>query len=132
MSPDRRRFLQFLAASPLLPHLSVHPLGAQQLTKPEDGLSVMDFEAAAKRALPPAHWGYMTSGVDDDVTLKANHEAFQHYRLRVRRLVDVSKPDLRTEIFGRRFSFAPADRSARSTMTESWRRRAPRRPSRRR
>jgi len=100
MAPDRRRFLQFLAASPLLPHLPVQQLGAQQLTKPEDGLSVMDFEAAAKRALPPAHWGYMTSGVDDDITLKANHEAFQHYRLRVRRLVDVSKPDLRTEVFG--------------------------------
>jgi len=91
----RRRFLQFLAASPLLPHLR-----AQQLTKAEDGLSVMDFEAAAKSALPPAHWGYMTSGVDDDLTLKANHEAFQHYRLRARRLVDVSKPDLRTEVFG--------------------------------
>jgi 4-hydroxymandelate oxidase len=95
MSPNRRRFLQFLAASPLLPHLR-----GQQLDKAQDALSVMDFEAAAKRALPPAHWGYMTSGVDDDVTLKANHEAFQHYRLRVRRLVDVSKPDLRTEVFG--------------------------------
>ena len=60
----------------------------------------MDFEAAAKRALPPAHWGYMSSGVDDDLTLKANHEAFQHYKLRARRLVDGSKPDLRTEVFG--------------------------------
>ena len=94
-SHARRRFLQFLAAAPLLSHLR-----AQQLTKPEDGLSVMDFEAAAKRALPPAHWGYMTSGVDDDLTLKANHEAFQHYRLRARRLVDVSTPDLRAEVFG--------------------------------
>ncbi|MBZ5633950.1 MAG: alpha-hydroxy-acid oxidizing protein [Acidobacteriia bacterium] len=95
MTPDRRRFLQFLAASPLLPHLR-----AQQSPKADDALSVMDFEAAAKRALPPAHWGYMASGVDDDFTLRANHEAFQHYRLRVRRLVDVSQPDLRTEIFG--------------------------------
>src|SRR5512141_1251279 len=97
----RRRFLQFLAASPLLPHLRAQQLSKpQDLTKAEDGLSVMDFEAAAKRALPPAHWGYMTSGVDDDFTLKANHEAFQHYRLRVHRLVDGSTPDLRTDIFG--------------------------------
>jgi isopentenyl diphosphate isomerase/L-lactate dehydrogenase-like FMN-dependent dehydrogenase len=97
MSLARRRFLQFLAASPLIPHLR-----AQQaaMTKPEDGLSVMDFEDAAHRALPPAHYGYMASGVDDDLTLKTNHEAFQHYRLRVRRLVDGSKPDLRTELFG--------------------------------
>jgi len=97
MTPDRRRFLQYLAASPLLPHLRAQQAG---LTKPEDGLSVMDFEDAAHRALPPAHYGYMASGVDDDLTLKVNHEAFQHYRLRVRRLVDGSKPDLRTELFG--------------------------------
>ena len=32
----------------------------------------MDFEEAAWRALPPAHWGYMATGVDDDPTLKAN------------------------------------------------------------
>src|SRR5690242_11514205 len=95
MTPNRRRFLQFLAASPIFARLD-----GQQLSKPEDGLAVMDFEAAAKRALPPAHWGYMATGVDDDITLKANHEAFQHYRLRARRLVNVSKPDLRTEIFG--------------------------------
>ena len=95
MTPNRRRFLQFLAASPIFARLN-----GQQLSRPEDGLAVMDFEAAAKRALPPAHWGYMATGVDDDITLKANHEAFQHYRLRARRLVNVSKPDLRTEIFG--------------------------------
>jgi isopentenyl diphosphate isomerase/L-lactate dehydrogenase-like FMN-dependent dehydrogenase len=60
----------------------------------------MDFEAAAKRALPSARWGYMATGVDDDVKRKANHEAFGHYRLLARRLVDASKPDLRTELFG--------------------------------
>src|ERR1051325_12058193 len=91
----RRRFLKFVAASPLPAYL-----GAQQLAKPEDGLSVMEFEAAAKRALPPAHYGYMASGVDDDLTLKANHEAFLHYRLRVRKLVDVAHPDLRAQVFG--------------------------------
>ncbi len=35
----------------------------------------MDFESAARRALPPAHWGYMASGSDDDATLKANVKA---------------------------------------------------------
>ena len=60
----------------------------------------MDFEEAARKALPPAHWGYMTSGVDDDATLKANREGFQHIQLRPRRLVDVSKPDLKVNLFG--------------------------------
>ena len=50
--------------------------------------------------LPPAHLGYLMSGVDDDATLKLNREGFQHFQLRARRLVDVSKPDLRTEVFG--------------------------------
>ncbi len=87
---SRRRFLQFLAGSPLLSRLN-----AQQ-----DALSVMDFEEAARKALPPAHWGYLASGVDDDLTVKANREAFQHIQIRPRRLVDASKPDLKIELFG--------------------------------
>ena len=70
------------------------------LTSAKDALDVMEFEEAARRALPPAHWGYMATGVDDDLTLKANMEAFKHIRLKPRRLVDVSKADLRTEVFG--------------------------------
>ncbi len=61
----------------------------------------MDFEELAHKALPPAHWGYMASGVDDDLTLKANREAFRHIQLRPRKLVDVSKPDLKVELFGK-------------------------------
>ena len=60
----------------------------------------MDMEPLARKALPPAHWGYMATGVDDDLTLQANREAFQHYQLRARRLVDVSAADLTTEVFG--------------------------------
>jgi isopentenyl diphosphate isomerase/L-lactate dehydrogenase-like FMN-dependent dehydrogenase len=59
----------------------------------------MDFEEAARRALPPAHWGYMATGVDDDLTLKANMEAFKHIGLKPRRLVDVSKADLSVDVF---------------------------------
>jgi 4-hydroxymandelate oxidase len=96
---NRRRFLQFLAGSPLL-----SPAWAQQTSAPlaaaKDALNVMEFEEMARRALPPAHWGYMATGVDDDGTLKANIGAFKHIQLRPRRLVDVSKTDLRTNLFG--------------------------------
>lgn len=104
---DRRRFLQFLAASTVIAPAA--RVWAQQLmashdtailTNARDALGVMDFEDAARRALPPAHWGQMMTGVDDDLTLKANMEAFTRIRLRPRRLVDVSKFDLRTEVFG--------------------------------
>ena len=70
------------------------------LSNPKDALNVLDFEAAARKALPPAHWGYLATGVDDDLTLAANREAFRHIQLRPRRLVDVSHTDLRTELFG--------------------------------
>lgn len=95
----RRRFLRFLAASPLFAEA-----WAQQawpiITSAKDAVDVMDFEEAARRVLPPAHWGYMASGVDDDFTQKMNREGFKRFQLRPRRLVDGSKPDLKTEIFG--------------------------------
>jgi 4-hydroxymandelate oxidase len=96
---NRRRFLQFLAGSPLLSRAWAQQNQAP-LASAKDALNVMDFEEMAHRALPPAHWGYMATGVDDDATLKANIGAFRHIQLRPRRLVDVSKTDLRTELFG--------------------------------
>ena len=44
--------------------------------------------------VPPAHFGYMASGIDDEVTLRANREGFLKFQLRPRRLVDVSKVDM--------------------------------------
>ena len=99
MSSDRRHFLQFLAASPLMAAAA----WAQQPSAPAaaaDILTVMDFEDAARRVLSPAHWGYMASGVDDDATLKRNREGFTRFQLRPRRLVDVSKVDLSVDVFG--------------------------------
>ena len=99
---DRRAFLQFLAASPLLA-VSAWAQQAQTSTA-ANILTVMDFEEAARRALSPAHWGYMASGVDDDATLKRNREGFGRFQLRPRRLVDVSKTDLSVEVFGSRWA----------------------------
>lgn len=93
----RRQFLRFLAGSPLLAEA-----WAQQSppASAADVLAVMDFEELAHRALPPAHWGYMTSGVDDNATRDANMAGYKRIQLRPRRLVDVSKVDLRINLFG--------------------------------
>jgi isopentenyl diphosphate isomerase/L-lactate dehydrogenase-like FMN-dependent dehydrogenase len=100
-SLDRRRLLQFLAASPVLAAAGAWAQqGAPALAAADEAISLLDFEEAARRALPTAHWGYMASGVDDDATLKANREGFRHFQLRPRRLVDVSRVDTRTEVFG--------------------------------
>ena len=42
----------------------------------------------------------MASGIDDEVTLRANREGFLKFQLRPRRLVDVSKVDMTTDILG--------------------------------
>ena len=104
---DRRALLKFLAASPLLGGFAA----AQKALAADDGLEsvadaldVFDFEAAARRILPPAHWGYLASGVDGDVTLRANIQGYSRWQLKPRRFIDVSHMDLATEVLGTKMS----------------------------
>src|SRR6516164_1584783 len=118
---SRRKFLQFLAGSPLwaagaleafagegfapgskLPDpLMWAPMRADDFIKsPKEAINVFDFEPVCRKNVPPAHFGYMASGIDDEVTLRANREGFLKFQLRPRRLVDVSKVDMSTEILG--------------------------------
>jgi len=117
---NRRRFLQFLAASPLLAAgansafaetllpkpklpdpLMWGPLDAADLIKePKQAINVFDFEPVCRQNVPPAHFAYMASGIDDEVTLRANREGFLKFQLRPRRLIDVSKVDMKTNILG--------------------------------
>lgn len=97
LTTSRRAFLSFLATSPLFALQSPEDF---VISSPEQAINVLEFEAAAKKALPPAHWGYLSTGVDDDATLKANREGFSHYQLRPRRLVDTTKIDMSVELYG--------------------------------
>ena len=120
----RRRFLQFLAGSPLLAYGGLEALGAdgpkagvklpdpimwaplrtEDLIKtPKEAINVFDFEPVCRVNVPPAHFGYMASGVDDETTLRANREGFLKFQLRPRRLVDVSKVDMSTDILGMKY-----------------------------
>ena len=74
--------------------------GAESITSAEQALDVMEFEPLARKALPPAHFAYLATGVDDDVTVGLNHEAYQHIEIRSRRLIDVEKLDTSVELFG--------------------------------
>ncbi|HZL39669.1 MAG TPA: alpha-hydroxy acid oxidase [Pseudolabrys sp.] len=115
---SRRKFLQFMAASPLFASGALAgevpavpsrpsdpvlwaPLQTDRLIKsPKEAINVFDFEAPCRVNVPPAHFGYMASGIDDEVTLRANREGFLKFQLRPRRLVDVSKVDMSTDILG--------------------------------
>jgi hypothetical protein len=70
---------------------------------PKEAINVFDFEPVAHENVPPAHFGYMASGLDDEVTLRANREGFLKFKLRPRRLNDVSKVDMSIEIFGGKY-----------------------------
>ena len=124
LSKTRRKFLRMLAASPLLAgnHLLPNSLTAllagdvtgrkfrgwlenlQQsddlISSADQALNVMDFEPVARKVVPPAHFGYLATGVDDDATVRANREGYSHIQIRARRLVDVEKIDMSRTIFG--------------------------------
>ena len=110
----RRRFLKYVAMSPLFPFGM--PKWASALTditasdncarepaliaSPNDAMNVIDFEAVARRTLPRAHHGYLATGVDDDATLRANRAGVSKFQIRARRLVDVRRIDTSAELFG--------------------------------
>jgi 4-hydroxymandelate oxidase len=125
---SRRALVKYLAASPLLAALAstacstadgaasdgdpaamrerMGTLGepdqdlGELVARAEDALDVFDLRVTAQQALPPAHYGYIATGVDGDVTLRANRSAFSHWQLRSRRLVGVTDIDMRTSVLG--------------------------------
>jgi 4-hydroxymandelate oxidase len=104
---DRRTLLRYLAASPLFAGLpSIDKAVAQErvLTAATEALDVFDLEAAARRVVPPAHWGYLQSGVDGETTLRANQSAYARWQLKPRRFIDVSRMDLSTTLFGTKYA----------------------------
>jgi len=70
------------------------------ITSADQAVDVFDFERLARSKLPPAHFGYLATGVDGDATLHANTTGFDHLSLRVRRLVGVNKVDMSVNLFG--------------------------------
>jgi 4-hydroxymandelate oxidase len=124
-SLSRRRFMAFAAGSPLLAAVGIDVDSLRRLlggnararakglallqqasqepeliASPADALNVFDFEPVARKKLPPAHWGYLVSGSDDDGTIRANREGYARWDLRVRRLVDTSKLDTSVQMLG--------------------------------
>lgn len=124
----RRKFLSYLASAPLMTPTAFRAIAAglaagstdavaqsydllrkpveqvgDVITAPDQAINVFDFEPAAKKKLPPAHYGYLSSGVDGDATLLANQDAFGKISIRVRRLIDVRNIDTSVEIFGHKW-----------------------------
>ncbi len=106
----RRLLIKFLLGSPLLGlSMCSTPKEEQRaveklfdgIKNASDALDVFDFEKLAQHNLPPAHYGYLATGVDSDRTLQANRDAFDKVRLKMRRLIDPTQVDMTTKIFGK-------------------------------
>ena len=90
---SRRRFLQFVAASPLFARTALAEGAegtdrvdwaprdlARLIADPKEALDVFDFEPVMKKNVPPAHFGYMATGVDDEMTLPRQPREFPALR----------------------------------------------------
>jgi isopentenyl diphosphate isomerase/L-lactate dehydrogenase-like FMN-dependent dehydrogenase len=114
---SRRRFLRFVASSPLLygfgATLGAGAVCAQDdavlngalefnglITSPDQALNVWDFENAIRNQLNAAHYAYLAQGADDFGTIRANRAGFARIGLRPKRLVDTGEIDLTTRLFG--------------------------------
>jgi len=85
----RRELIKLLATSPLLgssllqyataldnPALLKSDL-EKIIQSPEEALNLFDFHRVASQTIPTSHYGYLTTGVDDDRTKNINHEAYR-------------------------------------------------------
>src|SRR5260370_36223608 len=86
---SRRELLKFLAASPLYASSTLAALAAETpsrlpdpmiwaprdldrlIASPKEAINIFDFEPVMNKKVPPGHFGYMASGIDDEVTLRA-------------------------------------------------------------
>src|SRR6201995_1099250 len=125
---SRRQFLKFLSASPLLAAGTIEALAGEGPANPMPGvklpdpiiwaplktdnvikspaaaINVFDFEPACRRAPSPPPFCSLAPRLDDKTTRRADREGFLHFQLRPRRLVDVSKVDMSTEVLGVKYS----------------------------
>ena len=111
---DRRAFLGFLAASPVMAYAGfgarwvkevlAAPLPQQDavvIQSVKEALNVFDFDPAARAKLSTAHYTFITDGSFNNETLLANRSGFAKYEIRLRRLTGITKVDMSVRLFGK-------------------------------
>src|SRR6202790_4182853 len=118
---DRRAFLTYLAASPILAYaglsyrwvedLMAETAAAQDspaldrqneviIKSVKEALNVFDFDAVARTKLSTAHYTFITDGSFNNETVRANREGFSKYEIRLRRLTGITQVDQSIRLFG--------------------------------
>jgi len=111
---DRRAFLGFLAASPIMAYAGFNtrwvanvlaaPLPQQDavvIKSVKEALNVFDFDPAARAKLSTAHYTFITDGSFNNETLLANRAGFAKYEIRLRRLTGITTVDMSVRLFGK-------------------------------
>ena len=73
--------------------------------KPQEFFSLVEAEELSAKSMSPVARAYLCGGAGDEITMRANCEDWQRIRLNPRILVDVSKIDTKTELFGQTFDW---------------------------
>jgi len=66
--------------------------------------NIWNFKTAAKEKLTQHAFDYLVGGADDLRTFNRNMEAFHHFQIRPRRLIDVRNVDTSIELFGKKYA----------------------------
>ena len=100
--PSSRRELLFSALS----FAAAARLRAQgQKLNLDKLLSLFDYQAEAEKHISHGAWERIMGAAADEITMRWNHEAYEHIRLKPRILQDVSKLDTRVTLFGEEHPF---------------------------
>lgn len=107
-----RSLFSFAAASPLWSYsASTEPQRKGTIYPPTYGGEVMgpvnlhEMEDVARKKIHKMAYDFIAGGVEDEITLRANREAFTRIQLRPRVMVDVSRVDPSLELLGRKMEF---------------------------
>jgi len=92
---NRRSALSLFAA-----HVAASPLFSATDDDLMGPINVHEFEDVARRKLHKFAYDFIAGGVEDERTLNANREAYGHWDLVPRFMVDVSNIDTSLELFG--------------------------------
>jgi isopentenyl diphosphate isomerase/L-lactate dehydrogenase-like FMN-dependent dehydrogenase len=65
-------------------------------------VNLHEFEEVAKRSLAVPAYDYVAAGAGDELTLRANREAYSHYWVRRKVMIDVTKIDTSLELLGQK------------------------------
>jgi len=117
-SESRRRFIEFMLASPLLAAAPV--LARPEVARPEtlkQALNVNHLKLLAQQELTLDDYHFIVGGADDMLTTEENEAAFRRIKVRPRRLVDVSDVNTSVNLFGKTYDspivLAPVGNQAR-------------------